>query len=98
MTYNEFEGENLRDGTNLSTGTKHPVPNAVYPRRFHCSHNYLLQVIKVADVLTFIIILRAECFIKKAGSNAINARYGHISCFTSYHFQNVVGRYLLFTI
>ena len=28
--------ENLRDGTNLSTRTKHPVPNAVTPRRFHC--------------------------------------------------------------
>ena len=29
--------ENLRDGTNLSTMTKHPVPNVVSPRRFHCS-------------------------------------------------------------
>ena len=29
--------ENLRDGTNLSTRTKHPVPNAVTPRRFHCT-------------------------------------------------------------
>ena len=28
--------ENLRDGTNLSTRTEHPVPNAVTPRRFHC--------------------------------------------------------------
>ena len=28
--------ENLRDGTNLSTRTEHPVPNAVAPRRFHC--------------------------------------------------------------
>ena len=30
--------ENLRDGTNLSTRTKHPVPNAVTPRRFHCTY------------------------------------------------------------
>ena len=29
--------ENLRDGTNLSTRTEHPVPNAVSPRRFHCT-------------------------------------------------------------
>ena len=29
--------ENLRDGTNLSTMTEHPVPNAVTPRRFHCN-------------------------------------------------------------
>ena len=28
--------EKLRDGTNLSTMTEHPVPNAVTPRRFHC--------------------------------------------------------------
>ena len=28
--------ENLRDGTNLSTRTEYPVPNAVTPRRFHC--------------------------------------------------------------
>ena len=28
--------ENLRGGTNLSTRTEHPVPNAVTPRRFHC--------------------------------------------------------------
>ena len=28
--------ENLRDGTNLSTRTEQPVPNAVIPRRFHC--------------------------------------------------------------
>ena len=31
--------ENLRDGTNLSTRTEHPVPNAVTPRRFHCICN-----------------------------------------------------------
>ena len=29
--------ENLRDGTNLSTRTEHPVPNAVTPRKFHCN-------------------------------------------------------------
>ena len=29
--------ENLRDGTNLSTRTEHPVPNVVTPRRFHCT-------------------------------------------------------------
>ena len=28
--------ENLRDGTNLSTRTEHPVPNVVTLRRFHC--------------------------------------------------------------
>ena len=32
--------EKLRDGTNLSTRTEHPVPNAVTPRRFHCSLFY----------------------------------------------------------
>ena len=31
--------ENLRDGTNLSTRTEHPVPNAVTPRRFHCTYH-----------------------------------------------------------
>ena len=30
------DGTKLRDGTNLSTRTKHPIPNAVSPRRFHC--------------------------------------------------------------
>ena len=30
--------EKLRDGTNLSTRTEHPVPNAVTPRRFHCTY------------------------------------------------------------
>ena len=34
--------ENLRDGTNLSTRTEHPVPNAVTPRRFHCTSLYSL--------------------------------------------------------
>ena len=39
--------KNLRDGTNLSTRTEHPVPNAVSPRRFHCIHIILiLQALK----------------------------------------------------
>ena len=32
--------ENLQDGTNLSTRTEHPAPNAVTPRRFHCIRNW----------------------------------------------------------
>ena len=32
--------EKLRDGTNLSTMTEHPVPNAVTPRRFNCIYIY----------------------------------------------------------
>ena len=32
--------ENLRHGTNLSTRTEDPVPNAVTPRRFHCTSKW----------------------------------------------------------
>ena len=39
--------ENLRDGTNLSTRTEHLVPNAVTPRRFHCSRICDVAIVSV---------------------------------------------------
>ena len=45
--------EKLRDGTNLSTRTEHPVPNAVTPRRFHCILYTVLPALRRHFALKF---------------------------------------------
>ena len=49
--------EKLRDGTNLSTMTEHPVPNAVTPRRFHSIYYYEQLLGTLGKYLLFIMYL-----------------------------------------
>ena len=61
--------ENLRDGTNLSTMTEHPVPNAVSPRRFHC-----IPFVLVVSIIIVVYVFSAQNRRPPLHSNCVSSR------------------------